>query len=414
MKKKLLILLTLFITITSYTQINFEKGYFIDNSDKKINCLIKNLDPLNNPFDFEYKLSESSNLEKATIKSVKEFGVYNIFKFIRATVNIDQSDIDDTNNIDNLTTKRDAVFKEEELFLKVLIEGKSNLYKYTEGNSSRFFYTKDDFKIDQLIFKTYKSSSYKINENNKFRQQLWVDLKCSNFTMDKIKNIDYNEKDLVQFFTEYSECHNVKFVNYESKIKRIFFNLNLRPHFNFSSLKLPNNRNTETIDFGTTLNFGFGAELEFILPFKGNKWALAVEPIYHSYSSEKTTSSSTLIGGESRSVVTYNSVHIPLKLRYYLFLNDNSKIFINASYITDFNFNSSIDFKRKDGSTYSSADIESVDSFSAGIGYKLNNTYSIELRAQGNRNFLRNYREFNSDYSVISVIFGYTIFQIKK
>ena len=59
MKKKLFFLLTIILSLNSYSQVSFEKGYHIDNNDQKISCLIKNLDWKNNPTKFEFKLSEN-------------------------------------------------------------------------------------------------------------------------------------------------------------------------------------------------------------------------------------------------------------------------------------------------------------------------------------------------------------------
>ena len=70
MKIKLLFLFTTVFTLNCYSQISFENGYFIDNDNQKINCLIKNLDWENNPTKFKYKLSENNELNTKTIKSV--------------------------------------------------------------------------------------------------------------------------------------------------------------------------------------------------------------------------------------------------------------------------------------------------------------------------------------------------------
>ena len=82
MKKQLLFLLITILSFNCYSQISFEKGYYIDNSNQKTNCLIKNIDWKNNPTQFEYKLSENSESKKKTIESIKEFGINNISKYI--------------------------------------------------------------------------------------------------------------------------------------------------------------------------------------------------------------------------------------------------------------------------------------------------------------------------------------------
>ena len=93
MKKRILFLLITILSLNCYSQISFQKGYYIDNTNQKINCLIKNINWKNNPTKFEYKLSENSESKKTTIKTIKEFGIDNISKYVRSTVNIDRSSV---------------------------------------------------------------------------------------------------------------------------------------------------------------------------------------------------------------------------------------------------------------------------------------------------------------------------------
>ncbi|MCP4970286.1 MAG: tRNA modification GTPase, partial [Arcobacter sp.] len=303
MKKQYLFLLTTFLTINCYSQISFERGYYIDTQNQKTNCLIKNVDWNNNPTQFEYKLSEKSESKNATIKTVIEFGINNA-KYLRKRVNIDRS----SNSINNLSNSKNPIFKEEELFLKVLVEGKSNLYEYVDDNLRRYFYSKDNSEIIQLIFKRYKNIENNVAKNNRFRQQLWVNLKCSNFTMSKIESIDYIKSDLIRFFTEYSECHNTDLSIYKPKQKRNLYNLTIRPRLNSSSLNiqsyLPYIRD---IDFENKTGFGIGLEAEFIFPFNKNKWSIVIEPTYQSYKSKKTSIINNASEGILISEVNYSS-----------------------------------------------------------------------------------------------------------
>ena len=56
--KKWLFLVFPILATNCCAQISFEKGYYIDNSNQKVDCLIKNVDWKNNPTSFEYKLSD--------------------------------------------------------------------------------------------------------------------------------------------------------------------------------------------------------------------------------------------------------------------------------------------------------------------------------------------------------------------
>lgn len=56
-----------------------------------------------------------------------------------------------------------------------------------------------------------------VKTNNKFRIQLWLDLKCESISMNSLEKVNYRESDLLKFFIKYNECSNSEFVNYQKK-----------------------------------------------------------------------------------------------------------------------------------------------------------------------------------------------------
>ena len=415
MKKHLLFLFIAILSINSYSQIKFEKGYFVYDADLKVECFIKNIDWSNNPTEFEYKLLDDSEEKIASINAVKEFGIYNVSKYIKSKVKIDRS----SGNINDLTNDKSPVLKEETLFLKVLIEGKANLYSYEDGNLIRYFFNTETSNIEQLIYKKYKNHENDTKKNNQFKQQLWSVFKCEEITLDGIERLKYNRSSLVKLFTEYNTCKNSNYKNYTSVEKKDLFNFTLRPRLNNSKLSIYESgvRTTGfpfptsvTHEYDNQTSFGFGLEAEYILPINKNKWAIVIEAAYQNFKGETTTKDEDLVDGESQSKVDYSSVEVPISLRHYFFINDNSKIFVNASYVIDFNSKSTIVFKRSNGDTLKSLEINSNPNLAIGIGYKAYDKYSFEIRYQTNREILRDYVYSNSDYNSLSFIIGYSLF----
>ena len=89
-----------------------------------------------------------------------------------------------------MTYDKNPTFQEEQLFLKVLIEGKASLYEYVEVGLQRYFYTVDSSNIEQLVFKSYKVDRDLVAKNNMYKQQLYNDLKCSTFTAKKLEDLN--------------------------------------------------------------------------------------------------------------------------------------------------------------------------------------------------------------------------------
>jgi hypothetical protein len=407
MKKQILFLLIGIISIATYSQISFENGYYINNANQKIECQIKNMDWRNNPNEFDYRLSENSESLKADINYVKEFEIYNVSKYIRAKVGIDRS----SNNISDLSDDKKPIFNEEELFLKILVDGHANLYQYLESNLERYFYNVGESNIEQLVHKTYQFSNTEVGINNHFKQQLLNDLKCSSLTMNDVERLDYKKTRLTNFFIKYHNCKGIGFHNYSEQKSSDWFVLTLRPRLTSQALMIKNPQSSaKGADFGSKLGVGLGFEMEFILPFNKSKWSLLVEPTYQSFSADYKRNAANIFEQALVSEVNYKSIEIPFGLRHYFFLNENSKLFINVAYVLDLPMDSSIEFRRDDGSILSDLSIDAHNNYAIGVGYKFNNRYSMELRYLTNRKILGNYLYWSSEYKTTSFIFGYTVF----
>jgi len=74
-----------------FAQMHFEKGYFESNDGSITKCLIKNEDWYKTPNQFKYKLLTEDNIQLKKIDEIKEFGIDNQTKYIRADVNVDMS-----------------------------------------------------------------------------------------------------------------------------------------------------------------------------------------------------------------------------------------------------------------------------------------------------------------------------------
>ena len=403
MKKILLLIALSLLSFKIHSQISFDKGYFIDNSNHKIECLIKNLDWKNNPIDFEYKLAENGEAISLKLESVAEFGIYNVCKYIRNSVKIDIS----SDKIEQLSSEKNPIFEEKLIYLKVLIEGKSNLYFYQNENLLRFFFSKENSSIEQLVCKRYMLSNNLIADNDKYKQQIWNDLKCQSIQINRLEKLKYNENSLSNIIIEYNKCNNSEFKDYKSKVKKDLFNLTFRAHLNNASLSIENYLTNNIVDFGNKTSLGFGIEAEFILPFNKNKWAISIEPSFQNYKSSVSqitqySSGPTLMYNNS---VDYSSIEIPLSLRHYMFVNSSSKFFMTFSTIIHFSFNSSLTYQND-----IPLKIETIPNLAFGLGNKFKDKYSLEIRYQSSRSILANYSILNSKYSTLSLIFGYSIF----
>ncbi len=398
MNNLFVLLFCLGFTFYGNAQITFEKGYYINNLDQRIEGSIKNQDWKSNPSQFEFKDSENTSPKTLTLKYAKEFGFEDDSKYIRATVKVDRS----STILNTLSSKRASDFLEEELFLEVLVEGDAALYRYEDGNLTRYFYSENDKSIKPLVYKEYIDEGQDLKKNEAYKQELYTTLKCVSITLDGIEKLRYTRTSLERFFIKYNTCKNPDYTNRIVEKKSAFFHLSIRPgaknaHLDiekFSTIGLASQK--KNLDNEWSLRLGL--EAEFILPFNKDKWSIILEPTYQTYKSEID------IDDETTSI-DYKSIELPLGLRHYFFLDDTSKLFINASFVLDFPLNSILTYRNR-----VNLNIKSRSNFALGAGFKYGDHYSLEFRYDLDRTVLSDYLYYDSNYGGFSLIFGYTLF----
>jgi len=412
-RQTLFSILFLILSFSTFGQVKFEKGYFIDNNGVKTECFIKNKGWRSNPEAFEYKLAIASEVKIRTIKTVSEFYIAPDIKYKKFKVAIDQSN----QNIKFLGKNKEPEFITKTVLLKYIVQGKATLLLYEGDNHRLYFYTVDEKEMTQLVYKSYKVSANQVAKNRKYRQQLWSDLRCDGITMDALQNLRYNRKDLVRYINLYNTtCGDATAtVDYTKKENKKFLKLSVRPGVRFTSLSTKDIREGLSADFDDKIGVRLGAEVEFVLPFNKNKWSVIVEPTFQSYSNnqEVVVFESETLGVRSTAnlEVDYKSIELPIGIRHSFYLNNNSRIYINGAFVLDFSLNSKVTAQEIsfEGRPLD-LEISSSPTFAFGLGYTYKNKYTLEARHIVNRDILSSFTLINTDYSVTSIIFGYTLF----
>ena len=405
----LVILLLINTGFEVHAQVLFEPGYMITDSNEVISCFIKNLEWPTNPSEIKVKMTEDGEIITKGIEDIKEFGINGSFRYIRARVQVDKSG----ENLNIMSQEKNPVFQEELLFLSFLVEGGASLFLYNELGLTRYFYSTEESEIKQLVYKKYqtydKSDKLIARYNNQFRQQLLNDFRHLDISASDIKDLQYKKKDLVSFFKEVNDRKNAEYIDYTKRNEKILINLTLRPGINSSNLEIWNTVSARENEFDRVNSLRFGTEAEIILPFNKNKWGILVEPTYQYYKTEKVEENDNVSGGMVLSKVNYQSFELPLGVRHHFFLNNNSQIFLNFSYVLDFSHNSYIEFRRNDASLLEKLDIKPQSNLAMGIGYKYREKISLETRYYTPRGLFKDYLFWNSDFQTFSVLIGYTL-----
>lgn len=396
--KKSFICFLIILSNTLFSQINYEKGYLINNKNEKSEVLIRNEDWALNPKDFDYKVSSEDKAMIGKISDVKEFGIYNFSKYVRFTGMIDQS----SDNLQLIDNNREVKAIEKTVFLKQLVEGKRNLYSYNDDKIKKFFYSDSSNPIIELTYKRYYVDEYRSNlaTNNEFRNQL-AKYFAGEETGQKLNTITYKTIDLTKFFKKYNEESsdtNIKAKDHKSQVS-----LHVKPGVAFTSVKLefPELPSTN-VNFASKPSLRFGLELEYTLPFIRNKWAFFIEPTYINYKQQGENK-----GGDPAEI-SYSAIDLPFGIRHYLFIDKNSRIFIEGV-LNVANLQVGDNYVRYGipGTTVTKEfGFKSNINFGGGIGYSYKNKYQISARY--NSKNMGDY--FDIKYSSVALIAAYNIF----
>jgi len=144
--------LLILFAVTSYSQTVFKKGYYLDKTGLKVQCLIKDEDWLKNPKVIETQLEDNQEIKLVYPKDIQEFEIYENSKYLSRNVKIDVS----SDDIGKLTSDKEPVWEEHEVFLNVLLEGiKGSLYSFNGIGFRRLFFSNNSQNLEQLIYKKF-------------------------------------------------------------------------------------------------------------------------------------------------------------------------------------------------------------------------------------------------------------------
>ncbi len=402
--RALAIILVHFIATGVFGQIVFERGYIIDNEGNRTEGFIRNVDWRNTPSAFDFKLTPDDQPNTKTIQDAAEFAIINASKFVRAAVKIDRS----RDRIEEMTTDREPVWREDTLFLQVLIEGKATLYSFREGNLVRFFYNVDGDDIEQLIFKkylvdrklsTFSELRYAVAENNDFRMQLFRDVSCGGNSLEEINRLEYKQTQLVRYFKKFNNCSGISYSDYTRQRHARAVNLILKAGMNHASLSVETSSRFRRVAFDNHTGIVAGIEVEFVLPFNKNKWTIVIAPTLQGFEDEQTVLSNDIS-------INYSAIEFPVGVRHYFFINEHSRIFLTGFIVPSLTFDAEPTINY---SNMSNLFIKPKNSFAVGAGFAYKRA-NIELRYYTKRDLLANQLTISTNYQRIGVMLGYRIF----
>ena len=366
--KKAVFAFLVFFGYSVSAQVEFEKGYFVQNSGEKVECYILNSEWYFNPSKFQYKISENSEVKTLSVNDARELHVGEYY-FFPKTVQFDASSM----NIDDLSEDRAPQFENRKLFLRKLLDSKVDLYSYQANSVTRFFMEDQNGVITPLVYKKFKTGG-KISENHHYRQQLSNLDGCNENLVSSFERINYSKRSLIDYFQKYNEClgAEVTVLKVDASGK---FNINLKVGAGIANFEVEKGLTAGGTEF-SGIEPRFGAELEYVLPFYRNKFAIYAEATYRSISGKEPLSGSL----EGDLTMKYSSMELSPNVRYYMFLNNRSSIFLNIGFVLDHPLESEMRWNNTNLSQDPFVDdFEADAAVKFGLGYKFMDRVAISV-----------------------------------
>lgn len=399
--KQLLFFVFIFTFHSAVSQQGSNKDYFIDNDGIKTTCSIDVKEWSRNPKSFKYKLEEKGQIRTASIANVKEF-IIGETVYVRTDVQIDNT----SSNPDSLKTTKSPEWKDETLFLSVLVDGKADLFYCRRKGRDQFFYRIDNNPPIQLIHNLYlipktDTQGQRIATNNTYWNQLMNDVNCLNYSAERLKSLHYDIGVLVKYFNKQNECWGGEVKSVDVLEKRNF-QISLKPGINVAHAE-GKAAGAKYEDYHANTGFRAGVEFQFPLPFYRKKLAVWFEPAWQSYSSTGKTN--------GHRTVNYQSFELSLGLRHYFLLRRHASLFLDAAGVYDLPTECLMVYE---GSSYRLGTNSFTAAAGVGVRYKkisLAGRYYTPRSVNGRAKITDTlFIPLSNDYQKICVIVGYRLF----
>lgn len=330
-----IIILFIFLTLTSFGQSSFKKGYYITNEGVKNEGFIMNF----NEKKFEeivFKTTiEAIDILKIEKERLSEFSIGNT-KYFKKNVNIELLE----NKMLAKHQNNTEIFKTEvkNLFIKLEFSSVNlALYSHTDEFENTYFFIDSNNNLELLEYKKIVKDGKQI-KLNKYRNYLFKNFKLNDTSGsdDKLAlgKMKYKLNDLINYFEAYSYQNNQTITVFNDNNRYFKDAINITPKLGYTSLSQKTNNEVSyynTKFSNNTLNFGVDLELFVNSPVKSSSFILSYNKILNSKSESK------FIFGEGNpentDVIQEFSMNIlEFKYRYYFQLSQNNFMYINGGF----------------------------------------------------------------------------------
>lgn len=323
--RKIYFIALLFITTITVAQ--DLPGYYITLSEERIEGNFKSTS-FEDATSLQFRKSTTDEYKTLDPSQMIGYGIGTSYKFEKHTIEIDKS----VQQGNNLSQAKEPDFEKQTVFLNTLLEGDATLYSYKSLQGTKYFYSvkSKNIKPTQLVYKVYRATTAKTAENNHFRQQLFLDLKCDDQTFSDFLNAKYSQASLMQYVQKFNTCNGSE--------QTIAFDNKSGQKLKFRYSVFAGVYNTMfNVQFGryhpgdvSTISYGAGFEVAVIFPSERVEGFVSAEYEIVSADSKKTYDQGYRY---ISTAYEYDSPFVNMQIggRYNLWMQNQNKVFVGAA-----------------------------------------------------------------------------------
>jgi len=260
------------ISIFGYSQNNFKESSIEFKNGLIKKGFVNYVKTRNTIQKFKYKSTLESEIILLDSTEIVSVEIKDITKFVfrkNIEVNFYSNALGATNNIKIEYINR---------FIEVLVDGEFSLCNYSDNQYEEFYYFGSDLKLKPLKSKSFYTEDGRLMKAEEYKTVLINNFGNNNAELiKKIKNTRQNSSELTILFYILNKKD---LAILKAKKDNGFFNVNLTSDVNFISFKEFN------VDFSNKTLMSFGGEIEYVLPYYNNLFALEMAPSFSIYNDD--------------------------------------------------------------------------------------------------------------------------------
>jgi len=187
--------------------------------------------------------------------------------------------------------------------------------------------------IDYITYGTVVKGDT-IKENNTYKLQLVENANCTDASLNLLNELQYTYDGLKNFILVHNKCINPnntkEYILPELKKGKINLYALGRGSFNEFNMR----SSIVGVDFESEYAVSGCIEIEYLSPYRNNKWTPFVQFTYNGYGgpSIKTIRNAGSVDIDEKYSFEASALQIPIGLRYNLFLKNKNMLFVDAAF----------------------------------------------------------------------------------